>query len=240
MKKLVSLFAVLAVTTGAASAAPSHIVRNANGGYDVTYNYKDKVKTGWYAAARAELSFLNWKNKYSSNFGGVDANYGSDKYSFEPVFGGSLAAGKTINYFWRAELEGGFIGAFEDKDNGAEFHMSIPYLMANGYYDFTNGLYVGAGVGAAMTITKLDDALFDSGDRDKTTVAPMAGLMAGYAYKLDDNLVLDLRYRLAGVFANSKQRRAWVDLSDSQPYYFENKIGMILDNSISIGLRYEF
>lgn len=240
MKKMLSVLALVALATAGAHAAPSHITRNSNGGYVVTYNYKDKAKTGWYVGGRAELSFLNWKNKYSSDFGGVNSDADSDKYSFEPVFGGSLSFGRTINYFWRAEVEGGFIGSFDDKDNGAEFQMSIPYLMANGYYDFTNGLYVGAGLGLALPITELDDPIFESGDRTKTTVAPMAGVMLGYSHRLDTNLVFDVRYRLAGVFANSKQKRSWQEISDEQNYYFQNKIGLILDNSISVGLRYEF
>lgn len=236
MKKLVSVAVLTALVTPAfaAPAIPSHITRDGNGGYDVTYNYKDKAKTGWYVGARAELSFLNWKNKYSSDDPNVDVNYDDDKYSFESVFGGSISVGKTFNYFWRGELEGGYIGYFDDKDDGAEFSLSIPYLMANGYYDFVNGFYVGAGVGIALPITKLDAYFYDGGDRSKTGFSPMVGLMLGYAHKLDDNLVVDFRYRLAGLNGTKQSRRL------DNGYDFENKIGLILDNSISIGIRYEF
>lgn len=239
MRKIVSLFAIVALTTTAAVAAPSHIQRNANGGYNVTYDYQDKAKTGWYVGGRAELSFMNWKNKYSTDAGFFGASdYGEDSYSAEPVFGGSLFAGYTFNYFWRAELEAGYMGFFEDKDATTEFSLSIPYLMANGYYDFTNGLYVGAGVGIAVPRTTIDGVYFDGGKRDETAVSAMGALMAGYSYDLDDNLVLDLRYRFA-IMSGVEHTLNFVDSSNAA-HWFRNDIDLILDNSFSIGLRYEF
>ncbi len=243
MKKITSVFVLLGLVSGAATAAPSHIARDGRGGYNVTYDYTDKAKTGWYIGGRAELSFLNWKNKYSSDYIGVDTQYGDDGYSFEPVFGGAVSAGYRFDYFWRAELEAGYIGQFSDSDAWADFKLSAPYLMANGYYDFTNGLYVGAGAGIAVPTTELDGNIFYNGDRKKTSVSPMLGVMLGYSYKLDHNLVLDLRYRLAG-FMGAEQERGieWREdaLSEWQQGYFKNDIDLILDNSVSIGLRYEF
>lgn len=238
MKKIVSLVVLAGLTAVPAFAAPSHIARDSRGGYNVTYDYKDKEKTGWYVTGRAELSFMNWKNKYSSDWPLANAEFDSDKYSFEPVFGGSLSAGRKFGYFWRAELEAGFIGQFSDKDAGFEFNLSAPYVMANGYYDFTNGLYVGGGLGIAVPITRVDSDIFLSGERTKTSVSPMAGVMLGWTTQLDDSLVLDIRYRLAG-FNGTKHTRHF-ETEDNSQYYFENKIGLILDNSISIGLRYEF
>lgn len=238
MKKLFTLFVALGITT-AASAAPSYIKPDAKGGYDVTYNYTDKAKTGWYITGRAEVSFLNWKNKYSTDddFAPND-KYGSDEYSFEPVFGGSLAGGYHFGYFWRGEAEAGYIGYFNDKDSAAEFTMSIPYLTANAYYDFTSGLYVGGGLGMAVPTMTIDSVFFDGSDRKKTSIVPMAALMFGYAQKLDDNLVLDIRYRLAGM-TGMKQKFDFQDRYDVN-HWFQNKIDTILDNSISVGIRYEF
>jgi len=235
MKKFVSLFVLAAMTTGVANAAPSYIQRDNAGGYNITYDYTDKAKNGWYVGARAELGFWNWKNKYSVDAAlNAPAEYSSDKYSFEPVFGGSVFGGRHIKYFWRAELEAGYLGYFEDKDVSSEFSMQIPYLMANGYYDFTNGLYVGGGVGIAMPITTLDTVYSDGGDRREYGFAPMLGVMLGYSHKLDDNLILDLRYRLAGMTGVDHK----IGLSDG--HTFKNDIDFILDNSISIGIRYEF
>jgi len=242
MKKLVSIIALLAVATPAFAATgvarPSHLTRTSDGGYDVTYNYTDKAKSGWYASLRAELSLLNWENKYY-----VEGEYlGHDKYSFEPIFTANFAFGKHLGYFWRGELEAGYISKFTDEDEGFKFKLSVPYIMANGYYDFTNGLYVGAGFGVAVPMTELADDAFISGKGKKQTVSPMGALMAGYTYKLDDNLVLDLRYRLGG-FWGTKHERQWtenVDPAELANLHLKNEIGFILDNSISVGIRYEF
>ena len=248
MKKLISIVALLAVATPAfadsKAARPSYLTRNAKGGFEVTYNYADKVKSGWYASVRGGASFLTWKNKYSSDSPTIDAEAGSDDYSFEPVFTWNVAFGKRINYFWRVELEGGFVNKFTDEDEGYKFALSVPYVVANGYYDFENGLYVGGGLGMSFTTTELADDAFVSGGGKKTAAAPMAALMAGLTHKLDDNLVLDVRYRIAG-YAGTEQKREWVagtELGglDVGGKHLKNTIGMILDNSFTIGLRYEF
>ncbi len=244
MQKLVSLSVMMALIAAPAFAAPgnavpSHISKDGRGGYDVTYSYKDKTKTGWYITGRAELSLLNFKNKYSADERWMaDESHNEDKYSFEPVFGGSIAAGKKINYFWRAELEGGYLGYFSDEDVAAKFSISMPYLMASGYYDFTNGLYVGAGVGASLASYKISGDYFNGYDKKKTTLSPMAGLMFGWTHALDDNLVVDLRYRLAGM--TGTELKLHFQDTDDNTYWFKSKTGMILDNSVSLGIRYEF
>lgn len=244
MQKLVSLSVMMALIAAPAFAAPgnavpSHISKDGRGGYDVTYSYKDKAKTGWYITGRAELSLLNFKNKYSADERWMaDESHNEDKYSFEPVFGGSIAAGKKINYFWRAELEGGYLGYFSDEDVAAKFSISMPYLMASGYYDFTNGLYVGAGVGASLASYKISGDYFNGYDKKKTTLSPMAGLMFGWTHALDDNLVVDLRYRLAGM--TGTELKLHFQDTDDNTYWFKSKTGMILDNSVSLGIRYEF
>jgi len=239
MKKLVSIIALMAIATpsfaATKAARPSYLTRNANGGYDVTYSYADKVKSGWYGVVRAELSFLNFKNKYSYDGAPLDPSQDHDDYSFESVFSGNIAFGKRLNYFWRGEVEAGYITEFKDTDDNIEFTLSVPYVMANGYYDFVNGLYLGAGLGVAFPTTTLDGPGFsDSGNRKHTGVSPMAGLMAGFTHKLDDNLVLDLRYRLAGMYGVKQEREV------AYTNHFQNKIDFIMDNSISLGIRYEF
>ena len=246
MKKLVSVIALFAVATPAFAATkaarPSYLTRNANGAYDVTYSYQDKAKSGWYGAVRAELSFLSWKNEYSTDIPGIPDD--TESFSFKPVFSADIAFGKRINYFWRGEVEAGYITEFSDSDEGYEVKLSTPYLMANGYYDFSNGFYLGAGLGIAMPKMELLDDAFKTGNNPKWGISPMLGLMAGYSHKLDDNLVLDLRYRLAG-FMGHEQERQWVDGTyinsvDISGKHFKNEIGLILDNSISLGIRYEF
>lgn len=233
MKRIVSLAVLATMATTVADAAPSYIKRDGRGGYDVTYDYTDKAKNGWYVGGRVGLNLMNWENKYDTEWGGAGTEFNSDKYS-EVVFGGDLFVGKTFKYFWRAELEAGLLGQYEDKDLAYAFKLTVPYVMANGYYDFVNGMYIGAGLGVAVPTTELDGAVFDTGDRKNATVSPMAGIMIGYTHELDYNLTFDIRYRLAGLFGGEQERT----LLGGEA--FSNDIGLILDNSISFGIRYDF
>lgn len=238
MKKIVSLAVLAALVTTASNAAPSYLTRNKDGGYDVTYDYTDKVKNGWYVGGHVALNLMNWENEYSTN--APDANeLSNDKYSFEPVFGGDIFVGKTFKYFWRGEVEAGLLGQFEDEGMGTTFKMTIPYLMANGYYDFVNGLYVGAGLGVALPKTELQGAFFNGGDNSKRGVSPMMGIMVGYTHELDYNLTLDIRYRLAGLMGN-ELTRTFVSDVDYKTYDISSDTGLILDNSVSVGIRYDF
>ena len=242
MKKIISLIAVCAATMPA--YAVPHMVRRDSDSYNVTYDYRDKAKTGWYLTGHADLSLLNFTNKYSSDEPGVNASFNKDSYSFEPVFSGGLTFGRRFGYFVRGDLELGYIGNFKDKDEGFEYELSIPYLMANGYYDFFNGFYVGAGLGAAMPTMKIDGDIFvDSGNRTKRGFGVIGGINLGYAYQLDDNIVLDLRYRLAGITGVKHNRQFQVYDTVNDAYVLRDvtvKTGFIMDNSFSLGIRYEF
>ncbi len=234
MKKLVSFAALAALVATAADAAPRQLTRNQDGSYNVTYDYTDRAEAGWwYMGGRLDLNLLSWENEYSSTDPDINVAFNSDDYSFEPVFGGNIFVGHTFEYFWRAEVEAGLISQFDDSDDGFDFKLTVPYLMANGYYDFANGLYVGAGLGIAMPKTQLG-GYFKSDDRSERNVSLMGALMAGWSYHLDYNLLLDIRYRLA-VFGGTEHERTL-----NNGYKFKNDIGMIWDNSISVGLRYEF
>lgn len=235
MKKITSALLLVGLTVSVADAAPSYVRRDGTQGYNVTYDYTDKEKSGWYGTIRAQLSLLSFDYKFYSD----DVGYWSkDEYSFEPVFGGSIAAGKKFGHFWRGELEIGYGGQFTDKDEGIELKFSTPYALVNAYYDFNSGFYLGGGLGTAMPMTSLDGDIFVKGSRSKSSVSPMAGLMAGYTHKLDDNFVIDFRYRLAG-WNGLKHTRHFEDIADNL-YYLETKIDLVLENSLSIGLRYEF
>ncbi len=243
MKKIVSLFTIAALTATVADAAPSYLQRTQGGGYKVTYDYTDRAEVGkWYIGGRLDLNLLNWENEYSTE---PEVGIGGSTDSFtEALFGGNVFVGRTFDYFWRAEIEAGIISEFEDADEGYAFKLSVPYVMANGYYDFANGFYVGAGLGIALPETELDDDAFKSGGRSERSVSPMFGLMGGWSYHLDSNLLLDLRYRLAFTWG-PEHERAFVDNTnvagvDLSGVVFRNEIGLILDNSISVGLRYEF
>lgn len=238
MKKFLSVAVLAAVTATAANAAPSHLVRNSNGGYTVNYDYYEKEKSGWYIGGRVSLSLLNWENEYDTDAPNSEM-LDNESYT-EVVFGGGLFAGYRLDYFWRAEVEGGLIGSHEHDDVGTTFKLTIPYVIANAYYDFANGFYVGAGAGIALPTVKWYGADFVGGDDSERGVSPMGALMFGYAHKLDYNLWLDLRYRLSAMVGPEHNRSFQYVESPYDVYDISNKVGLILDNSISVGLRYEF
>lgn len=246
MKNLVSgvAFAMVAVS-GAYAASPyatrtnaySNLAQNYNRNYNISV--AKPTNDSWYIGLRADFNLLNWTNKYVAQ---SDMPKRPDdvanEFSFEPVFGGSFLVGKNFDS-WRLDIEAGYIGYFEDRDNKTEFTLQIPYAMLNAYYDFDIGFYLGAGVGAAMPITTIDAPDFaDGSDRKNYGFAPMISVMLGWSWNLDDNVALDLRYRLAGLMGSSHKFYPWADANTK--YYMENKIDFILDNSISLGLRYEF
>lgn len=239
IKLLTSVFLMAGIFISAADAAPSYLIRDrdvtGSYAYDVTYDYKDKPKNGLYINGRVEMNMLSWENVYTS---GDVVSAGSDKYSMESMFGGSLAVGKRFNYFWRWEIEAGHIGLFEDADATTKFELSAPYAIANLMYDFNSGLYFGGGFGFAMPTTTLDgDLWIYNSNRKESTVSPMGALMFGFSSQLDYNFVLDVRYRIAG-FSGTAHSMTYETTGGT--FNFKNDIGMILDNSISVGLRYEF
>lgn len=204
----------------------------------VRYNRRKVVCGAWYVGGRANLSMLSWKNEYSTMYPYTDEEFNSDKYSFEPVFGGALTVGYAFDTAWRLDVEAGVLGRFEDNDEGFNFSLTVPYIMANAYSDFYNGVYIGVGLGLAVPKTELDGIFFEGGYRTKRHGSLMGAAMVGYAYDLDEHLTLDIRYRLSA-FDGTKHMTAVVDAGGTS-YDFRNKIGLILDNSVSLGLRYRF
>ncbi len=241
MKKLVSIAALAVFAIGGANAAPSHLTRTNDGSYKVTYDYTDRGDAGWwYMGGRFDMNLMSWTNKSSTSAPTLAGEPELEDESFsEMVFGGSAFVGHTYKYFWRGEIEAGLMGQYEEEEGGTTFKLTVPYVMVNGYYDFTNGLYAGAGLGFALPKTDIQSVFFtDSGSAERT-ISPMFGLMGGWSYHLDQNLLLDLRYRLAMLWGPDHSRK-FVALDDGAEYTISNEIGLILDNSISVGLRYEF
>lgn len=254
-KMLVFLCGALLVSMSGADAA-SYVVRDQDGKYlalrtvapstscakktcgsakadKVTWYEHDSDAGNWYLGGRIDINFLSWKNEYSSSQAGVNVWFDHDDYSFEPVFGGDIFVGYAFNKSWRLDVEGGMIGSFEDSDDGFSFKMTVPYMILNGYRDFSNGLYVGLGAGVALPKTELSGEFYPE-NRTKRESSLMGALMLGWSNRLSEDMVMDLRYRLA-VFDGTTHSRV---LNGGD--LFKNEIGMVLDNSVSVGLRYEF
>jgi len=214
-----------------------------NSGTSGAYVY-NKGGSG-YVGMNLDINLLNWRNEYKALPVAYNEAFNHDDYRFKPLIGGHIVAGYRFNPGWRMDVEGGFTSEFEDSDNGISFKLSVPYATANVYHDFTNGLYLGIGGGAAFPTISMEWEHFTSNNSSKTTTSPMGAAMLGYTYYLSENLILDVRYRFAG-FKGPKLTRGvtgWsIEIGDQEiPLRsLETKIGFVMDNSISIGLKYEF
>ena len=198
----------------------------------------------WYVGGRVGLHLASWKNKYRATPTSaiVDPDADHDDYTFEPVFGGNIFAGYRFTPNWRGDVEFGYMTQFSDSDNGFTFKLQTPYITANAYYDFESGIYLGAGVGMAFPRATMDWKYFESGDASEMKLSFMGALMAGYSYNLSNSVALDFRYRLAG-FTGPKWTRTTVATIPTEYNglsALETKVGFIIDNSFSLGLRYEF
>ena len=199
----------------------------------------------WYVGGRVGLHLASWKNKYSGTPDNYefDANEDHDDYIFEPVFGGGIFAGYRFTPNWRGDVEFGYMTQFSDSDNGFTFKLSTPYITANAYYDFESGFYLGAGVGMAFPRATMDWEYFEKDSASETKLSFMGALMAGYSYNLSNSVALDFRYRL-GIFTGPKWTRNVVpgikDDNNVELKSLETNVGFVIDNSLSLGLRYEF
>ncbi len=217
-----------------------------NSGTSGAYVY-NKTKIG-YVGMSLDVNLLNWTNKYKAtpDEAVYNAAFDHDDYRFKMLIGGHIVAGYRFNPGWRMDIEGGFTSEFEDSDNGISFKLSVPYATANVYHDFKNGLYLGIGGGVAFPTISMEWVQFTANNSSKTATSPMGAAMLGYTYYLSENLILDVRYRFAG-FKGPKLKRGVQDwppegtVVETAPLEsLETSIGFMMDNSISIGLKYEF
>lgn len=233
MKKLISglFFATLIMPVFAAPVYRMPVKQADSGWFNGT----------WYIGGRAGLSLMNWTNDYSTSAPTAAGEEGVTNDSMsEVVFGGAAFAGHIFDAHWRGEVEAGLIGKYEDEVDGVSFELAVPYVIANAYYDFNEGFYLGGGLGIALPKTRLSAPVYFIGNNSsERVVSPMIGLMGGWTHRLDERLVLDLRYRLAMLWG-PEHTRDFISGVDTAVYGYTVDTGLILDNSISLGLRYEF
>lgn len=240
MKRLLALFCVMTCLPVVAFAKDSDehfYVKNIYGDVNMGYVVKaNRSAEHAYMGIRADLSLLNWKNDYKDQDG---VKKGSDSFDFKPLLGMDLFAGYRFNENVRADLELGYIGNYSETETEyyytpekTYFDLETYYLIANGYYDFKYGLYAGAGIGAALMNVSIDHSAFDKAT--DTHVSPMWAAMFGWTYGLDDKIDLDVRYRFAMFHGGD------VSVNTGGGSYIKTEIGYVIDNSLSVGVRYNF
>ena len=198
-----------------------------------------------YLAGNLAMNIWNWKNDYNSDYTGTDLLFSQDEYSGENVFGGNVALGFYFSKNWRADVELGITKEFEDYDEAATYTLSMPYLMGNAYYDFNSGFYLGGGLGIVRSKISIDGLLFQNSTSgaEYTDNLLKVGVSAGYAFRVGNNMHIDLRYRLSGIQGPEVSRTFWWDqYNDGNYREFILKItsGLVLENAFSVGLRVSF
>lgn len=204
---------------------------------NVIYRDRNKgVRVGkFYGGLNADLSFLTWKNKYSWTEYGEDMS-ATDKFNFKPVFGIDLSAGYRIDERWRVDGEIGYVGKYYESETEnpfdyptekTEFNLETFYITANAYYDIIYGFYAGLGGGLAIAHISADHSQVDDGSA--TNLSPMGAVMLGWTYMLDEKIDFDFKYRLS-----------FYDGGDMSIGGVKVDTGLIMNNSLSAGIRYHF
>lgn len=189
----------------------------------------------YYIGGRGELSLLNWDNDYKLP---APMMSGSDSYSFEPVLGLDFFIGYRFSDLIRTDVELGYIGKFKDTETEyyagyvpekTTFTMEMYYLTANVYLSLKYGLYVGAGLGGALTNLSMEHTWYERATEKHFSL--MTAGMFGWTYTLDEKTEFDLRYRLS-------------TFDGGDIFYPRNNVktdvGYIMDNSFSAGIRCYF
>jgi opacity protein-like surface antigen len=248
-------------------ASPAYVQHNVSPEYVVPVAVADDdirpsvlrhefVKTPWwYAAVKYVHTLSSFTSKhYTDGIYCVGGQYCEDKFSFEPMMGFAVSAGKWAGDLWRFELEGGYTGEYSDSADDVEFRISAPYLSINALYNFggagneTGGFYIGPGLGVAWTQTGVSaggtGVFFFAGGETKREISPMLSLNAGYQLPISERIALDIGYRLwaFGGTDHSRDYQSWMngDPSTIETHTFTNKTGWLINNSLSLGLRWYF
>lgn len=202
-----------------------------------------KTSKDWYIGVNAMMNLWSWENEYSSDKPGVWLMADSDEYSFESVFGGSFVVGTYFDSGLRGDIELGMNSEFSDADDFATYKLSIPYLMANVYYDFDSGMYLGGGLGVARPEVTLTGASFVGDGAEENSISPKVGFALGYATEIADNVFVDFRYRLSLMKGVDIARVfEWEETAGSgvEQYVLQVENDLILENALSVGIRFSF
>jgi opacity protein-like surface antigen len=243
--KFKSIFAAVAavVASGAADAASYErpYVRGITyGGVDSRreIQYVPPFEGGFfYLGARFAFNLINFSNDY--HFASDPNVQESDSYSLEKQLGVDASVGYQFAQKWRAELNYGYTGKFEDKDSAANFWLSTQYLMANAIYTInrwdTTSVYAGLGAGAAFLQSHISGPVFLADSKETQTKTTFAGqLIFGLEEDLAPNFAIGVQYRL--MFNGGAEHRR----NDTTPDILITEIGSVLTNSIMLGARVKF
>lgn len=191
----------------------------------------------FYIGAKFALNFSSFTYKF--HLASDTGPWQTDSYAFKQQMGYDLTAGYQFDPKWRAELNVGNTGTFEDSDTKATMSISSTYLLANLIYTIrqwsSTSIYVGGGLGAAFIHTDLSGSDFALDGKEKRTTAAFAGqAIFGVEEALTQSFSINAQYRLMYSGGQKRDREIW----DSD--ILHNKFSGILTNSIMLGARFKF
>ncbi|MCL1902432.1 MAG: porin family protein [Alphaproteobacteria bacterium] len=218
-------------------------VQSADGRYVEYQSPKEAFSGSFYIGAMFGLNFANFSLEHylESN----PSNSFKDSYSFALMPGFDLSAGYQFSEKWRAELNYGYTGKFQDEDNVAKFSLSSQYVVANVLYNIwerdTTAIYVGAGAGAAMLDSRMSGSIFPAnGNVTKTKTTYAAQIIIGVEESLTSSISAVLQYRLmytGGMKSDRVAEGATVGVYDDT---LVTDISGVFMNSILLGARVKF
>jgi len=201
-----------------------------------------EVGSGWYL--RGDVAYLPEESYKHIDF---DSTVASFSESEKPVFA-SLGFGYHFNDYLRGDVNLGWLPGNKAQawdtdgtvDLTARVKNSAWTAMVNGYVDLGTYVgitpYIGAGIGvmqsrtsASLSYTDADGTLAASGKKNEYAFA--YALNAGAAYKLSDNLVVDVGYQ-------------YLSAPDAEYFSMDGPTGISLrkgidNHQIKVGLRYD-
>ena len=240
--RVLTIAGIVAVVCGGATAAPyiNPVVSNmVYGGVEgkQRVQYRTEFQGNFYVGAKGALNLTSFKNKYYFNPGPATSE--SDSFSFVRQMGFDLTAGYQFAPQWRAELEYGYSGKFEDQDSVSTFKLSWQSVMANALYTIsewnTVNFYGGGGIGFASLTSRVSGLDFVTDGRDSQSNTAFAGqLILGIEEFLTPNFAIGAEFRMmySGGITNKR--------NDLYGDTLVTETGGIFANSLKIGVRYKF
>ena len=195
----------------------------------------------WYAGARFVQNFTFFKERHDAGTGCATCSATDHTGGYQ--LGASGFIGHILTPNWSVEMEIGHLFEYSHRNcsHGGCYTIGLatPFAVASAVYN-TNArdwgwLYFGAGIGVAAPELSVKD--FPDGTRSNTNLSLMPSVMAGYRTRISDAWFFDFGYRL-GLF-NVDEMRHNAEVAGNMET-FSNKIGWVMNHSISLGLVYAF
>ncbi len=234
---------VISVSVTGAVAYPVDVAYGADEPYYPDYQNakfisENSIKNlyDFYLGIRFAYNMASFSNQYSLASDPFDSE--TESFSLVPQIGFDMSLGYRFAPKWRAELNYGETGTFDDHDSGATFSLSSQYLTVNAIYTLARwgatSIYGGAGLGLAFVeVTDAGPVFTNDGNDSQTETTFATQLIAGLEQDISNNFSIHIQYRLMYTGGQSHSRGVTGDI-------FINDVSNIWTNSLMVGARLKF